>query len=85
MATESVATLCGKDWLGTHSHEVQFFVHSSSTEPLSLISVKDTSHYTIQVRAKSLAHCCQVCSQVCLTCNYVKWFEPLPRLFSYSC
>ncbi|XP_065918935.1 glycerophosphocholine phosphodiesterase GPCPD1-like isoform X1 [Dysidea avara] len=42
-----------RDWLGTQN-EVQFFIHSSSAEPLSVIGVKNTSQCTIQVRAKPL-------------------------------
>jgi len=42
-----------RDWLGVQN-EIQFFIHSSSMEPLSVIGVEDTSQYTIQVRAKSL-------------------------------
>jgi len=53
MATEDVASLPSRDWLGALS-EVQFFIHSSSAEPLSVIGVEDTSQYTIQVCAKPL-------------------------------
>ena len=63
MATEGVATLSCRDWLGTEN-EVQFFVHSSSVEPLSVIGVEDTSQYSIQVRAKPLLRHCQVSKRV---------------------
>ncbi|XP_065901481.1 glycerophosphocholine phosphodiesterase GPCPD1-like [Dysidea avara] len=59
MAAEGVATLSCRDWLGTQN-EVQFFIHSSSAEPLSVIGVEDTSQYTIQVRAKPLLRHCEI-------------------------
>ena len=49
MATTGMKTT--RDWLGAQN-EVQFFIHSSLAEPLSLIGVGDTSQYTIQVCAK---------------------------------
>jgi len=75
MATEGVASLSNRDWLGAQN-EVQFFIHSSSTEPLSLIGVEDTSQYTIQVRAMSRRRCQvneQVSSHLPITCPSLCW------------
>ena len=43
----------GRDWLG-RDNEIQFFFHSSRSEPLHVVGVADTSRYTIQVEVKSL-------------------------------
>lgn len=42
-----------KDWLGKEN-EIQFFFHSSWSEPLRVLDVSDTSGYTIQMEAKGL-------------------------------
>ena len=46
------ASLTSKDWLGK-DNEIQFFFHSSVSEPLRISEVGDASQYTIQVEVKS--------------------------------
>lgn len=48
-----VMAAIGRDWLGK-DNEIQFFFHSSRSEPLYVVGVGDTSRYTIQVEVKSL-------------------------------